>query len=702
MATQNVPVTALQRISSTNEHINIWFVGPTNPALDAAFAPSGRYLQLVGLIRSGTPGNYTYEATLHVDDFPNIALPLAGDDFTSGFEDNGSVTVSVGGTSYTFEGFTATDPDEPYTFTENVEAWWNALNALGISNYAVTDDDVAVLDDRALPPGVPSGPSPANGATNVALDANLDWADTVGANEYGVYASAAPPPDSLEYDDFPASNIVSVSNFSFTGDLNPGLLTYWVIIAFNDDGATRGPTWTFTTTGGLNPPAQATNPSPADGATNVGLRPVLNWADATGADSYRVFLGPNQSNLPLLSTGLLTASQYALLEDLEFDTPYYWRIDTVNDDGTTPGQVWDFRTRQAVLPGVPSGPSPANGATNVALDANLDWADTVGANEYGVYASAAPPPDSLEYDDFPASNIVSVSNFSFTGDLNPGLLTYWVIIAFNDDGATRGPTWTFTTTGGLNPPAQATNPSPADGATNVGLRPVLNWADATGADSYRVFLGPNQSNLPLLSTGLLTASQYALLEDLEFDTPYYWRIDTVNDDGTTPGQVWDFRTESAPPPPPQPPPQATNPSPTDGATDVDADTNLGWSNVVEATLYRVYLGTDQNNLPFIASPTTNNHDPVSDLQPNTLYYWRVDPVNIAANTVGEVWSFTTGALPVMAPDIANMTNTVGDVIDITLPVGTGGTGALSYSISGLPQGLQFDETTRRITGTITG
>ena len=54
------------------------------------------------------------------------------------------------------------------------------------------------------------------------------------------------------------------------------------------------------------------------------------------------------------------------------------------------------------------------------------------------------------------------------------------------------------------------------------------------------------------------------------------------------------------------------------------------------------------------------------------------------------------------PDLADMANSVGDTVDVTLPEATGGNPPLSYSISGLPQGLTFDETTRRITGTISG
>ena len=170
----------------------------------------------------------------------------------------------------------------------------------------------------------------------------------------------------------------------------------------------------------------------------------------------------------------------------------------------------------------------------------------------------------------------------------------------------------------------------------------------------------------------------------------------MNDGGATTGNVWSFTTvEGAA--------KATGPSPADGATGVATTENLDWDDAVGATLYRIYLGTNQSNLPLVGTRVASDLNPAGDFDLDTTYYWRVDTdAGGGAITTGDVWSFTTENLEPVLPDIADMTNTVGDVVDITLPVASGGTLPYTYSISGLPQGLQFDETTRRITGTITG
>ena len=64
------------------------------------------------------------------------------------------------------------------------------------------------------------------------------------------------------------------------------------------------------------------------------------------------------------------------------------------------------------------------------------------------------------------------------------------------------------------------------------------------------------------------------------------------------------------------------------------------------------------------------------------------------------YSFAADTTP-SAPTVANQTGAVNTPVDLTLPVGTGGNSPLAYSIANLPDGLSFDGSTRRITGTPT-
>jgi len=88
------------------------------------------------------------------------------------------------------------------------------------------------------------------------------------------------------------------------------------------------------------PPDPATNPNPANGATNVSTTPLLSWTPGAGATSHDVYFGTespgtfqrNQTNATFFPVTLLT------------NKTYYWRIDEINSGGKTTGTVWSFTT----------------------------------------------------------------------------------------------------------------------------------------------------------------------------------------------------------------------------------------------------------------------------------------------------------------------------------------------------------------------
>jgi hypothetical protein len=91
------------------------------------------------------------------------------------------------------------------------------------------------------------------------------------------------------------------------------------------------------------------------------------------------------------------------------------------------------------------------------------------------------------------------------------------------------------------------------------------------------------------------------------------------------------------------PGQAGNPNPTDGATDVDIESDLGWTAGSYATSHDVYFGTSN-------PPAFQGNQAAAIFKPDTMtylttYYWRVDEINSTGRTEGTVWSFRTGSMP---------------------------------------------------------
>ena len=186
-----------------------------------------------------------------------------------------------------------------------------------------------------------------------------------------------------------------------------------------------------------------------------------------------------------------------------------------------------------------------------------------------------------------------------------------------------------------DPPGQATNPSPSDSSGGLALNTTISWSAGTLATSHDVYFGTDSSPDVTESEGNQAGTSFNP-GPLSNDTTYYWRIDEVNDEGTTTGSTWSFTTDPAP----VLPGSASNPSPANGATNVNINANLGWSAGSDTNSHEVYFdGVPQG------SQAGTSFDP-GTLAYATAYNWRIDEVNAAGTTTGSTWSFTTEAAPV--------------------------------------------------------
>lgn len=88
-------------------------------------------------------------------------------------------------------------------------------------------------------------------------------------------------------------------------------------------------------------PDKAHSPSIPDGATGVGISPLLSWRTGYSAHTHQIYFG---TTLPLPQVAGQSSALYSP-GALAHNTTYYWRIDELNATGTTPGDVWSFTTR---------------------------------------------------------------------------------------------------------------------------------------------------------------------------------------------------------------------------------------------------------------------------------------------------------------------------------------------------------------------
>ena len=269
------------------------------------------------------------------------------------------------------------------------------------------------------------------------------------------------------------------------------------------------------------PPGQASAPSPANEATDVSVDAQLTWTAGLDADSHDVYFGTN----PTPDAGELQGNQTATSFDpviLAEGTTYYWRIDEVNGEGTTAGQVWNFTTAAA---------------DEITI---LDATYKADRDELKVRATSSAQPDAV-------LTVVGYGQMTFKKgkyELKlraPVPIPQDVIVESSFGGSATAPVEGAPAPPDPTPPDAATNPSAATGVMDVALNASLSWTAGARADSHDVYFGES----PTPDAGEFQGNQTATSFDpgiLPEGTTYYWRIDEVNEFGTTTGTVWSFTT----------------------------------------------------------------------------------------------------------------------------------------------------------------
>jgi hypothetical protein len=195
------------------------------------------------------------------------------------------------------------------------------------------------------------------------------------------------------------------------------------------------------------PVFKASNPQPADGAADVALMLMpLTWKSGVTAAVHNFYFGTTPTLGPENLVPGLTASKWWPWPPAEAGSTCYWRVDEIEADGTTiyTGDTWHFTAR----PEVPFDPWPADGATSVSTEMDLNWACVAGGHK--VYFGTNP--------DVLAEGRSITSEYPFIrarfdpGMLEMGMRYYWRVeeshpptIFGGDAEPLVGPVWSFTT-----------------------------------------------------------------------------------------------------------------------------------------------------------------------------------------------------------------------------------------------------------------
>jgi hypothetical protein len=393
---------------------------------------------------------------------------------------------------------------------------------------------------------------------------------------------------------------------------------------------------------GPTPPGAASNPSPADTATDVSIDADLSWTAGNGSTSSDVYFGTT-------SPGTFQGNQTATTFDpgtMTNDTTYYWRIDEINAAGTTTGAVWSFTT-------IADGGS----VTEEFGDAtNTDNPGTI-EDTFNNQASGG----SLNY-----STDLTLNTYTWPADTvaNTTIIKWDLSSIPTSATVTQATLYLYQTDSGVDssydvPVHKIVNVNPVISSCTWNTYDGTNsWtggadggqSDTAAAEDLQVLNTTNNQYKTWTVTDMVAdwvatpSSNYGMLVNSDdvatIDSYRFFASNEVVDASTRPKLIVTYSTGVAPPG------QATNPSPADSATDVSIDADLSWTEGTDSTSSDVYFGTDStpDSGEFQGNQTATTFDP-GTMANDTTYYWRIDEVNAAGTTTGNVWSFTTVAAP---------------------------------------------------------
>jgi len=359
-----------------------------------------------------------------------------------------------------------------------------------------------------------------------------------------------------------------------------------------------------------------------------------------------------------------------------------------------------------------SNPSPEDGATDISynpilsVDVNDLEGDDLNVSFYNDASDAMIGWDFV----FGGTGKASVTWSGLSSDTSYS----WYAKADDGLGVNQSDTWSFTTNYEPNAP---TNPTPNDGATGISYNPIISVDvfDNDGDLLTVTFHNASDDNLIYVDVVLWgTGTASVTWSGLSSATSYSWYA--ISDDGlnTTQSATWSFTTNYVPNVP-------TNPTPNDGATDLDYSPTLSVDvsdDDGDDLTVSFYDASDDSKIDedSVLGGSGTASITWSGLSSATSYSWYAISDDGLNTTQSTTWSFTTNNLPNVptnptpndgasgisySPTLSvDVFDDDGDILTVTFhnasddsiidtEIVLGGSGTASVTWSGLSSGMSY-------------
>lgn len=270
--------------------------------------------------------------------------------------------------------------------------------------------------------------SPLNGATNVPVDAAIQWEEVVGVTGYIISIGTTPGGGEI------VNEQQNGSDTTFTPPLGlpeSTLIYVRITLFFFDQDDIVCESRSFTTENVTISPECSSLTNPLNGESGVNVAVNLSWEYAARASGYRLSLGTSPGSTDILDNfDVGNVLSYNPPVNFPPDTIIYVSVNPYNENGIAEGCSEEHFTTASLgdPPGCTQLITPANGAINVSLSPFIEWEPVANAIGYRVYIGRTP----FINDVLDGAIFTSTSTFVLNFESNN---TYFVrIVPFNAAG----------------------------------------------------------------------------------------------------------------------------------------------------------------------------------------------------------------------------------------------------------------------------
>ncbi len=386
---------------------------------------------------------------------------------------------------------------------------------------------------------------------------------------------------------------------------------------------------------------------PTDGATDVGIFPLVEWGAVLGATSYSMQLATDEvfTNVILDINQSLTSKKISTA--LDYNTKYYWRVNATDGSQTTDWNTGSFTTMSIPAPVLTA---PLDMAIDQELALTFTWEAVYGANKYQIQISR---------DNTFATIDINTEVMTTTYDLTAGLRFknkyFWRVKSFKDTQESEwSESFSFTTQDIVIPTLNA----PMDATINQVVLPKMQWSEILGSASYNVQVATDAAFTNVVIDVNPTTNEFIPTTRLDFNTEYFWRVNVtdgfITSDWST---VYSFTTQELLAP--------TMVAPVNDATDVLTTPTFDWEAIVGVSGYSLQVANDVTFTDIVFEEndiTTDEFTPSTKLLLfGSTYFWRVNASDGVNTSVwSTAWTFTTEDL--LPPTM----NTPSDMADFVI------------------------------------